>query len=118
MYNISQLTIYAQDLLRLMGKFLIHENVPAYMAASIIEAPREAEVIQPFKKGTFNKSNTQGPSAGPSNSAKRPRIETTSETGTHKKLLHKLIECTVSLQYIDCEYIRFRRAKTEVQSHP
>ncbi len=69
-----------QDLLRLMGKFLIHENVPARGACNVIDSPREGEVIQPFKKGSFNKNCIPGPSSSGSN--KRPRLEAgPSETG-------------------------------------
>ena len=69
-----------QDLLRLMGKFLIHENVPAKVPCSVINSPREGEVIQPFKKGTFNKNCIPGPSSSGSN--KRPQLEgSPSETG-------------------------------------
>jgi hypothetical protein len=42
-----------------MGKFLIHANVLAKVACSIIN-PREGEVIQPFKKGVFNKTASRG----------------------------------------------------------
>jgi hypothetical protein len=45
-YNLNP----TQDLLRLMGKFLIHENVPARGACNVVDNPREGEVIQPFKK--------------------------------------------------------------------
>jgi hypothetical protein len=69
-----------QDLLRLMGKFLIHENVPARGACNVVDNPREGEVIQPFKKGSFNKNCIPGPSSSGSN--KRPRLEASpSETG-------------------------------------
>ena len=64
----------------MMGKFLIHENVPAKVPCSVINSPREGEVIQPFKKGTFNKNCIPGPSSSGSN--KRPRLEgSPSETG-------------------------------------
>jgi len=41
-----------------MGRFLIHENVPSHMAFDIIMIPREGDVIQPFKKGTFSRYDT------------------------------------------------------------
>jgi len=54
-FHVSYSLIYnlnpTQDLLRLMGKFLIHENVPARGACNVVDNPREGEVIQPFKKG-------------------------------------------------------------------
>jgi hypothetical protein len=63
-----------------MGKFLIHENVPARGACNVVDNPREGEVIQPFKKGSFNKNCIPGPSSSGSN--KRPRMEASpSETG-------------------------------------
>jgi hypothetical protein len=69
-----------QDLLRLMGKFLINENVLARGACNVVDSPREGEVIQPFKKGSFNKNCITGPSSSGSN--KRPRLEASpSETG-------------------------------------
>ena len=83
-YSVTQCLIYVlnltQDLLRLMGKFLIHENVPARGACNVVDSPREGEVIQPFKKGSFKKNCIPGPSSSGSN--KRPRLEAgPSETG-------------------------------------
>jgi hypothetical protein len=95
----------AQDLLRLMGKFLIHENVLAKGAVSIVDSPREGDVIQPFKKGTFNKSCIAGPSS--SNSNKRPRLEaTSSETGVLRIEIQHLLT-VLSL-------LRFRLAVPEI----
>jgi hypothetical protein len=54
--------------------------VPARGACNVVDSPREGEVIQPFKKGSFNKNCIPGPSSSGSN--KRPRLEAgPSETG-------------------------------------
>jgi hypothetical protein len=41
-----------QDVVRLVSKIIIPENVPASKALAIVEKPREAEVIQPYKRGS------------------------------------------------------------------
>ena len=70
-------------MLCLMGRFLIHENVPSHMAYDIIIIPREGDVIQPFKKGTFSRAVTAGQSSSGQNSyGERARLEpVVSETG-------------------------------------
>ena len=41
-----------QDMLRLNARMTIAENIPPGRAASaIVGKPREADIIQPFKKG-------------------------------------------------------------------
>ena len=42
-----------QDVVRLVSKIIIPENVPASKALAIVEKPREAEVIQPYKRGSY-----------------------------------------------------------------
>ena len=74
---------------------VIPENVPAAKAQGIVDKPREAEVVQPFKKGTFSpelaSQNSQqthtasgqaasGSQPTPSGS-KRRRLDSGSETG-------------------------------------
>jgi hypothetical protein len=41
-----------QDVVRLVLKIIIPENLPASKALAIVEKPREAEVIQPYKRGS------------------------------------------------------------------
>jgi len=60
-----------QDMLRLVSRMSIPENIPPGKAAfSITTKPREADIIQPYKKGSY----TSGPKPGPSGS-KRPRMD-------------------------------------------
>jgi hypothetical protein len=60
----------------------IPENIPPGRAAfAIITKPREAEIIQPYKKGVYHHSSKAGPSG-----SKRPRIEDPSESGKNSIL--------------------------------
>jgi hypothetical protein len=60
-----------QDMLRLVSRMSIPENIPPGKAAfSITTKPREADIIQPYKKGSY----TGGPKPGPSG-AKRQRMD-------------------------------------------
>jgi hypothetical protein len=53
----------------------IPENIlPGRIAFAVINKPREAEIIQPYKKGVYHQSSKPGPSGH-----KRPRIEEPSE---------------------------------------
>jgi hypothetical protein len=63
----------------------IPENIPPGRTAfAIITKPRNAEIIQPFKKGVYHQSSKPGPSGH-----KRPRIEEPSESG---KILKNVYE--------------------------
>jgi hypothetical protein len=88
-----------QDVVRLVSKIIIPENVPASKALAIVDKPREAEVIQPYKRGSYvapaAPSGSGGPETdkGPSGSGggasgskenhshKRKRQESESESG-------------------------------------
>ncbi len=60
-----------QDMLRLVSRMSIPKNIPPSKAAfNITIKPREADIIQPYKKGSY----TSGPKPGPSGS-KRPRMD-------------------------------------------
>jgi hypothetical protein len=64
----------------------IPENIPPGRAAfAIITKPREAEIIQPYKKGVYHHSAKAGPSG-----SKRPRIEDPSESGKNSTLKKKV----------------------------
>jgi hypothetical protein len=66
-----------QDMLWLLSRMSIPENIPPGKAAfNITVKPREADIIQPYKKGTY----TGGPKQGPS-SSKCQRMDNKSETG-------------------------------------
>ena len=82
--------------MRLVSKIIIPENVPASKALAIVEKPREAEVIQPYKRGSYvappvpSSSGGPEPDKGPSGSGsgasgshghKRKRQESESESG-------------------------------------
>jgi hypothetical protein len=54
-----------QDMLWLLSRMSIPENIPPGKAAfNITVKPRQADIIQPYKKGTY----TGGPKQGPSSS--------------------------------------------------
>jgi hypothetical protein len=66
----------------------IPENIPPGKAAfNITTKPREADIIQPYKKGSY----TSGPKPGPSGS-KRPRMDkdkdNQSESGKNTNITH------------------------------
>jgi hypothetical protein len=67
----------------------IPENIPPGRDAfAIITKPREAEIIQPYKKGVYHHSSKAGPSG-----SKRPRIEDPSESGknsTSKRIVNSM----------------------------
>jgi hypothetical protein len=63
----------------------IPENIPpGRIAYAIINKPREADIIQPYKKGVYRQSSKPGPSGH-----KRLRIEEPSESGKNLKFYTK-----------------------------
>jgi hypothetical protein len=73
-----------QDVLRLLSRMSIPENIPPGRAAfAIITKPREAEIIQPYKKGVYHHSTKAGPSG-----SKRPRIDDPSESGKNSNFIN------------------------------
>ncbi len=77
-----------QDMLRLVSRMSIPENIPPGKAAfNITTKPREADIIQQYKKGSY----TSGPKPGPSGS-KRPRMDkdkdNQSESGKNTNITH------------------------------
>jgi hypothetical protein len=73
----------------------IPENIPPGRAAfAIITKPREAEIIQPYKKGVYHHSSKAGPSG-----SKRPRIEDPSESG-NKSICTKIVNSMPDSKYL------------------
>jgi len=54
-----------RDVVRLVSKIIIPENVPASKALATVEKPREAEVIQPYKRGSYVAPPVPSSSGGP-----------------------------------------------------
>jgi len=87
-----------QDILRLVSRMAIPENIPpGRTATAIVKKPREADIVQPYKKGSY-----QGPPVIGS-ASKRPRIEAVSDTGENLTniIQTKVTEYTIDTKYVD-----------------
>ena len=72
------------------------ENIPPTRALAVVDKPREAEVIQPFKKGTYVPSPVASGSG-----AKRMRVDSESETGKNSNIFRNNVQnsCTSYRKY-------------------
>jgi hypothetical protein len=95
-----------QDVLRIHSRMFIPENIPPGRTAfAIITKPREAEIIQPYKKGVNHQSSKSGPSGH-----KKPRTEEPSESG---KILKTVYEKSIP----DTKYLSKRNDLEKVLKH-
>ncbi len=77
----------SQDLSRVLRKFVIPENVPPAAAWGVLLKPREAEVLQPFKRALYVAPSADKAGPAPKKARTGP---VTSETGNTEVYIERL----------------------------